>query len=115
MLLCVVASSTFYDVLVSLQATYISDSGELLDHTVHEQAPSMTGSRGNTSWSKDSTLSLHNCSVMSSTFLLLCIWREARRNKGGVDPLAVAVSRHLAKDVGLVEVACCPADVAQKD
>ena len=57
----------------------------------------MTGSRGNTSWSKDSTLSLHNCSVMSLTriILLLCIWREARRNKGGVDPLAVAVSRHL--------------------
>ena len=49
MLLCVVASSTFYDMLVSLHAMYVSDSGKLLDHTVHEWAFRMTENRGNMS------------------------------------------------------------------
>ena len=46
--------------------------------------------------------------------LLLSVGRKTRRDERGVGPHAIAVRRHLSKDVALVEVARRPADVPQE-
>ena len=46
--------------------------------------------------------------------LLLSVGRKTRRDERGIGPDAIAVRRHLSKDVPLIEVTRRPADVPQE-